>query len=170
MSFSAISSNAPTQTNLLQSLLQQSRAQFQKLAQDLQSGNLAAAQQNFSQLTQNASSSRSASSPVSGSTTASLPATATLQINQDLSTLASSLQSGNLSGAQKAYASLQQDLQASNSTRQVHHHHHHAVSESAQSSTPSANSGANTGPSSFSLNSILGNISAVPLAGLSLTA
>ncbi len=170
MSISAISSNAQTQATLLQSLLQQGRAQFQNLAQDLQSGNLAAAQQDFSQLTQNASSSGSASSSVSGSSTASLPATATLQIKQDLSTLASSLQSGSLSDAQKAYASLQQDLPASNSNGQVHHHHHHAVPESTQSSTVPASSGANTSPSSFSLSSILSNISAVPLAGLSLTA
>jgi hypothetical protein len=170
MSISAISSNAQTQATLLQSLLQQSRAQFQKLAQDLQSGNLAAAQQDFSQLTQNASSSGSAISPAASSSSASLPATATLQINQDLSTLASSLQSGNLSGAQKAYASLQWDLQASNSTGQVHHHHPHAAPESTRSSTASPSSGANTSPSSFSLSSILSNISAVPLADLSLTA
>lgn len=163
MSISAISSNAQTQNNLLQILLQQSKTQFQKLAQDLQSGNLTGAQQDFTQLTTNAP--KSSNGLESNSRNASLPAGTTLQINQDLSTLGSDLQSGNLSGAQQAYTSLQQDLNASaatsTSTGQVHHHHHQS------SAAPSSTSNSNT--SNFSLSSILSNIGAIPLAGLNLT-
>lgn len=43
-------------------------------------------------------------------------------INQDFSALGQALQSGNLSDAQNAFSTLQQDLQQSG---QVHHHHHH---------------------------------------------
>ncbi|HZR58299.1 MAG TPA: hypothetical protein VFA74_15600 [Terriglobales bacterium] len=158
MSISAISSNAQTQNNLLQILLQQSKTQFQKLAQDLQSGNLTGAQQDFTQLS---AAPKSTNGIESNSSNAGLPAGTTLQINQDLSTLGSDLQSGNLSGAQQAYASLQQDLNASASAGQVHHHHHQS------SGPPSSTSTSNT--SNFSLSSILSNIGAIPLAGLNLT-
>jgi hypothetical protein len=164
MSIAAISSTTQTQASLLQGLLQQSRAQFQKLAQDVQSGNLSAAQQDFAQLTSNSNSWRSAL-PVNSSSNPVLPSSAALKINQDLNTLGSNLKSGDISGAQQAYASLQQDFQSSNSAPQVHqHHHHHGEGESSQNSTAS---GSNTGPG---LSSILSNTSAVPLAGVSFTA
>jgi HPt (histidine-containing phosphotransfer) domain-containing protein len=117
MSIAAISSNTQTQATLLQALLQESRAQFQKLAQDLQSGNLTAAQQDVAQLASNSNSSPSAL-PVNSSSGPVLPPSATLKINQELNTLGSDLKSGNISAAQQAYATLQQDLQASLSTPQ----------------------------------------------------
>ncbi len=79
---------------------------FQHLAQDLQSGNLSAAQQDFSTIQQDAqahgghhhhgdSSSGSQQNPLS----------------ELVSELGQALQSGNLSAAQQAYTTLQQDFQ-----------------------------------------------------------
>jgi hypothetical protein len=168
MSIAAISSNTQTQAALLQGLLQGSRAQFQKLAQDLQSGNVSAAQQDLAQLASSSNASPSVV-PVNSSTDPVVLSSATLKINQDLNTLGSDLKSGNLSGVQQAYASLQQDLQGSISTGQVHQHRHHAAGESNQNSTASSTSSP-TSPGNFSLSSILGDFSAVPFAGLNLTA
>jgi len=50
----------------------------------------------------------------------------------DLKTLANALQSGDLSGAQQAFANLQQTAKSGGG----HHHHHHATSEAAAQPTP----------------------------------
>ena len=92
--------------------------EFAKLGTDLQSGNLQAAQQDFTAIQQTAqqnsgqiqghhrrhhhhseSSANSSSGQQSGS------------VKQDFNQLAQSLQSGNLQDAQKAFATLKNDLQ-----------------------------------------------------------
>ena len=103
MSISGISSNSynPYQTGA--NPLQQ---QFQQLGQALQSGNLSAAQSDFASLRagfSQPSSTTGASSATSTSSTTSNP------VNQAFNQLASDLQSGNLSAAQKDYSAIQQE-------------------------------------------------------------
>ena len=92
---------------------QQIQQDFEQLGQDLQSGNLSAAQADFATLQkllpQNSSTSATENDPV---------AQAFNQLSQDL-------QSGNLSAAQQAYASIQQDFQAQAGRTEGHGHHHH---------------------------------------------
>lgn len=83
---------------------------FQQLGQDLQSGNLSAAQSDLATLQ------KAISQPATTSPTTSDPVT------QAFHQLATDLQSGNLSAAQKDFSTLQQDLQAS------HFHHRLSVS------------------------------------------
>jgi outer membrane protein assembly factor BamD (BamD/ComL family) len=79
---------------------------FQQLGQDLQSGNLSAAQSDLATLQKAISQTATTSDPVT----------------QAFHQLATDLQSGNLSAAQKDFSTLQQDLQAS------HFHHRLSVS------------------------------------------
>jgi len=92
---------------------QQIQQDFEQLGQDLQSGNLTAAQADFATLEkllpENSSTSATENDPV---------AQAFNQLSQDL-------QSGNLSAAQQAYQSIQQDFQSQGARSQWHHHHHH---------------------------------------------
>jgi len=97
-------------TNTHVSPQQSKSSTFQQLGNDLQSGNLSAAQSDFALLTQNALN--------------NLP-TGVNSISQEFNTLGQDLQSGNLAAAQKDYATLQQDLQQGQSANHVHHHHHH---------------------------------------------
>jgi outer membrane protein assembly factor BamD (BamD/ComL family) len=86
---------------------------FNQLGQDLQSGNLQAAQSDYTNVQQNAAQAhghhhhhhRAEESQQSGANPLASP------INQAFSQLAQSLQAGNLSGAQSAFATLQNDLQ-----------------------------------------------------------
>ncbi|HEY1464121.1 MAG TPA: hypothetical protein VGF44_11955 [Terriglobales bacterium] len=96
---------------------QQFQQEFQQLGQDLQSGNVSAAQTDFTTLQQNAPSSTSQSSN---------------PISQAFGQLSQDLQSGNVSAAQQAYASIQQDMQAQGSHMR---HHHHPSSGEATNST-----------------------------------
>jgi outer membrane protein assembly factor BamD (BamD/ComL family) len=95
-----------------QSKLQQSRQVFQQLGQDLQSGNLSAAQTDFSAL-----------QPSTSSTGAASLLQSTSPIAQDFKQLSQDLQSGNVSSAQQDYAKIQQDFQ--NQVVAKHGHHHH---------------------------------------------
>jgi hypothetical protein len=91
---------------------QQFQQEFQQLGQDLQSGNLSAAQSDFAAL--------KPSGPPANST-ASAPSTD--PIAQAFNQLSKDLQSGNTTAAQQDYATLQQDFQ--NQGAHLHHHHHH---------------------------------------------
>jgi len=94
---------------------------FAQLGQDLQAGNLQAAQQDFTNLQQGLQ--QNASQQVQGqhhhhhhaestqSTTSGSSTPQTNPINVAFGTLAQDLQVGNLSGAQAAFATLQTDLQ-----------------------------------------------------------
>jgi hypothetical protein len=106
---------------------------FAALAQALQQGDLAGAQQAFSTLSQDvpwvgrvASSQSAASSSTSGNATGTGPVTSAIQ------NLASALQSGDLAGAQKAFAALQQ---AHGGGGHHHGHHHHSDSQASSTTT-----------------------------------
>ncbi|HEX3354257.1 MAG TPA: hypothetical protein VHS34_15660 [Terriglobales bacterium] len=93
----------------IQSKKQTFQQEFQQLGQDLQSGNLSAAQTDFASLQQlgpQATASAQSSSP----------------IGQAFNQLSQDLQSGNVAGAQQDYATIQQDFQKQ--AAQGHHHHH----------------------------------------------
>lgn len=113
--FSALSQNFPQASQTSRDPVMQALTQ---LGKDLQAGNLRAAQQDYSTVQQDAQQiaaqvrghhghryHRAESSQYSSSAQLSNP------IVQAFSTLAQDLQAGNLSGAQSAFATLQNDLQ-----------------------------------------------------------
>jgi soluble cytochrome b562 len=119
MSVSGIPSSYFLDTNPqgTQSRMQQFRKEFQQLGQDLQTGNLTAAQADFATLQQIAPGS-SASSTQS-----------TNPIAKDFAQLARDLQSGNLSAAQHDYGQVLKDMQ----NQAVHmRHHRHGGGNAAQ--------------------------------------
>jgi hypothetical protein len=127
MSVSDISSSTLMQYNTqsVQSRAQQLRQEFQQLGQDLQSGNLSAAQSDFATLQQlgpqaNSTSSAQSSSPIA----------------QEFNQLAKDLQSGNLSSAQQDYTKIQQDFGSHAAHKHGHGHHmggaYSAASEMSQ--------------------------------------
>jgi outer membrane protein assembly factor BamD (BamD/ComL family) len=103
-----------------QSSLQQIRQSFQQLGQDLQSGNLSAAQSDFAILLKLVPQLASTASSTSASQSNN-------PIAQAFTQLAKDLQSGNLSAAQQDFATIQQDFknQATQSQTQAPHGHHH---------------------------------------------
>jgi outer membrane protein assembly factor BamD (BamD/ComL family) len=124
MSVSGISSSSLFDTAGVQSIFQQFQQTFQQLGQDLQSGNLSAAQSDFAALqnlgAQNSTTASQSNSPIA----------------QAFSQLAKDLQSGNLSAAQQDFATIQQDFQnqsAQGQSQSVHGHHHHHGSGSGSS-------------------------------------
>jgi outer membrane protein assembly factor BamD (BamD/ComL family) len=119
------------------SVFQQIKTEFQQLGQDLQSGNLTAAQSDFTTLSQNLSGASQSSATTASS------ATGNNALAQAFAQLGKDLQSGNLQGAQQDFANLQQDVQQT-SGQQVaghhgHHRHHTESSESSSSSSQQAN-------------------------------
>jgi outer membrane protein assembly factor BamD (BamD/ComL family) len=118
---------APTHQNA-PSNFEQIKNEFQQLGQDLQSGNLTQAQQDYTALSQN----------VQGAAQSN-----TNPVLQAFNQLGTDLQSGNLQAAQKDYTTLQQDVQQNAARAGAHHgHHHHATggsqSASSQQSDPIA--------------------------------
>lgn len=108
-----------------QSSLQQIRQSFQQLGQDLQSGNLSAAQSDFAILLKLVPQLASTASSTSASQSND-------PIAQAFTQLAKDLQSGNLSAAQQDFATIQQDFknqatqsQTQTTTQAPHGHHHH---------------------------------------------
>lgn len=94
--------------------VQQKRLDFEQLAQALQNGNLGGAQQAYSALDQLLS----ASSQSQGSTGNNQQGSQNNPFSTDLSAVGQALKSGDLAGAQKAFAQLQADIQAFRSTHQ----------------------------------------------------
>ena len=156
MSTYGISSGGFSQMEALLASADQFTTDFKQLGSDLTSGNLAAAQQDFVTLSQDALNSPFASASASGSspsqttvstasTTTSPTATASTStassqaggmqsgahstglsaLAQDFQALSQALQSGNLSGAQQAFTQLQQDAQQAEQSGGGHHRHHH---------------------------------------------
>ena len=113
MSVSGISSSSlfNYSNQNIQNNQQQFQQEFQQLGQDLQNGNVSAAQQDFATLQQLGPQ---ASSTLSTQTSNPM-VQAFNQLGQDL-------QSGDVSAAQKDYTNLKQDFQNAAHTR-VHHHH-----------------------------------------------
>ncbi|MFI5117751.1 MAG: hypothetical protein ACHP8B_13755 [Terriglobales bacterium] len=117
MSVAGIASSILSAYNMLNapSRKQQFQQEFQQLGQDLQSGNLSAAQSDFATLQQSA--------PQATSTTS---AQSTDPIVQAFNQLSTDLKSGNTTAAKQDYATIQQDFQNQGTQSQgVHHHHHH---------------------------------------------
>lgn len=114
MSVAGIASSILSAFNTLNvpSRKQQFQQEFQQLGQDLQSGNLSAAQSDFAAL-----------KPSGPQATSTASAPSTDPIVQAFNQLSKDLQSGNTTAAQQDYATLQQDLQ--NQGAHLHHHHHH---------------------------------------------
>jgi hypothetical protein len=108
------------------SKFKQQSADFKALAQALQAGDLGAAQQAFAMLQQDAPwVSRAVSASATGSSAGSGSTTSPLQA------LSNALQSGDMTGAQQAFAALQ--------AQHGHQgHHHHGPSTPANSATTPA--------------------------------
>ncbi|MFZ3213858.1 MAG: hypothetical protein WA188_20315 [Terriglobales bacterium] len=101
----------------MQNKMQQFQQEFQQLGQDLQSGNLSAAQSDFATIQQSA--------PQANSTTSTQ---STNPLVQAFNQLGTDLQAGNTTAAQQDYATIQQDMQNQATQSQGahgHHHHHH---------------------------------------------
>ncbi len=114
MSVSGITSTSffdSTQQSV-QSNRQKFQKEFQQLGQDLQSGNMSAAQSDFASLQQLGPQSSSTSSTQS-----------TSPIATELTQLSKDLQSGNVTAAQQDYTTLQQDFQSHAAQSGGHHHH-----------------------------------------------
>lgn len=116
MSVSGISSNILndySSTQDTESTMQQMKQEFQQLGQDLQSGNLSAAQQDFATF-----------QSLAPQNTAASPAQSDNPIAQPFNQLSQDLQSGNLTAARQDYTQIQQDLQSRAEQTHGHHHHH----------------------------------------------
>jgi hypothetical protein len=98
----------------VQDTVRKFRQEFQQLGQDLQSGNLSAAQADFATLQQIRNPNASTSS-----TTGKHP------IADGFNQLSQDLQSGNVSAAQQDYTNIQQAYQ----NLAAHRHHHHGGGE-----------------------------------------
>ncbi len=129
----------------LASIFAQQRHDFQTLASAVSSGDITQAQQALSALQANAQTSQTTTAS-SGQTSQGSSGLG-VQIKTDFSTLSSAVQSGDLTGAQKALASLQQDFSSAGQSGsdgsqalQVHHHHHHGGGGGTTSTASSATS------------------------------
>jgi hypothetical protein len=139
MSVSAISSStlATSVNQSIQNKLQQFRQEFQQLGSDLQTGNLSAAQQDFSSLPGLASQDSSTASTASSN-----------PIAQTFNQLAQDLQSGNISGAQRDFGNLKQDQKVGQGHNNLRQHVHGFEEGNGQTLTqwgqapPSANASA----------------------------
>lgn len=110
LSSSLLNLSTPSVTSPQQSF----QKEFQKLGQDLQSGNLSAAQQDFSKVQQDVQSQGAQahrqhrhSGGAEGSSSSQHSTLA-----QEFAQLSQSLQTGNLSAAQQAYSAVQQSFPA----------------------------------------------------------
>jgi hypothetical protein len=108
--------------------------EFQQLGQDLQSGNLSQAQQDFATLSQNLPGGIQAVRSFSPSTAAT-----STTLSQVVALLGNDLQSGNLSAAQSDFTTLQQDLQGVGAQGgQIHGHRHHRHHAERPQDSPSS--------------------------------
>lgn len=121
---------------------------FKALGTALQSGDLSSAQSALANFQQTVSGNASTST-----TAASQPFGKNSQANSDFQTLTSALQSGDMTGAQQAFTSLQSDLKAAHKG-----HHHHHDQDGGSTSAPSASSSAS---GTSSLTSAFGSIAAL---------
>jgi hypothetical protein len=111
-----------------QGQFQQVQSEFQQLGQDLQTGNLAQAGQDYATLSQNfatAQSGTTAAAPPAAVTTTAAPTLNSNPIAQAFDALSTDLQNGSITATQQDFATIQQDAQQHHGSSQVHHHHHH---------------------------------------------
>ncbi len=117
MSISGILSSSFLQ-NQLSAVTSPYKQDMQKLSQDLQSGNLSAAQSDFATL-------QAAFSQPGSTTSATANSSSTANtVAQAFNQVATDLHSGNLSAAQKDFSTVQQDLQNNLSFNHFRFHHH----------------------------------------------
>jgi outer membrane protein assembly factor BamD (BamD/ComL family) len=113
--FATLEKNSPQATSAASPQSSNPIAQaFQQLAKDLQSGNLSAAEQDFSTIQQDVQSQGGGHHRHSHAQDSS--GTQQNPVAELFSELGQALQSGNLSAAQQAYTTLQQDFQQSASS------------------------------------------------------
>jgi len=155
---SILSSLSGTQNQ--QNPFQQVRSEFRQLGQDLQSGNLAQAQSDFTTLSQNLSSVLQSNS----STTAS----SANPVVQAFAKLGQDLQSGNLQAAQQDFTAIQQDAQQNPAQVSGHHHHRHHTEGSANSTSSQQSSSLAQDFSQLANSLQAGNLSAAQSAFSSL--
>lgn len=101
----------------VQNKAQQIQQEFQQLGDDLQSGNLSAAQSDYATIEQLV--------PQSNTTSATSSTESSNPLAQAFNQLGQDLQSGNLTAAQQDYANIQQDIQSQSGQVEGHGHHHH---------------------------------------------
>jgi outer membrane protein assembly factor BamD (BamD/ComL family) len=121
---------------------QKTKQDFQQLGKDLQAGNLTAAESDFVTLQQDLPQGSVASASQINAAAASSTQSGD-PIAQAFTQLASDLQAGNLTAAQKDYSALQQDFQTaaaqgSQAAQVPHGHHHHGDSDGTKGSGSSA--------------------------------
>jgi hypothetical protein len=136
MTVSSVSSTLSTYQTDVQSPRNQSVQAFKALQSALQSGDLSGAQTAFAALQKDLQP----PSPTTPASSAARQSTQISQGGQDLETLANALSSGDLSGAQQAFASLQQDLQGTGRAGRHHHHHHGGSANSTTQASQAASS------------------------------
>ena len=130
MSISGVSSSDVFQTSVAQGAqtkFQQIQSQFQKVGQDLQSGNLTQAQADFATLSQELPSAQQAGAATTTGPTSTL-AKAFQALGQDF-------KAGNLAASQADFTTIQQDAQQQSSGQTQGHHHHHGGGSSQASNT-----------------------------------
>jgi hypothetical protein len=131
MSIAGIASNSNLFQNSVvqqtQNRFQQIQSQFQKLGQDLQSGNLTQAQSDFSALSQELPNGGQFGASGATSAASATSSTSSSPILQAFQSLGKDLQSGNLSAAQQDFATIQQSAQQSQASGHAHHGHHHHI-------------------------------------------
>jgi hypothetical protein len=125
MSISSITSNLAASRLGFQSNVQAARKDFGALSSDLQSNNLAAAQQDFAAMLQDSPQLQAQLQNGQGTPSAAA-----------LGSLSTSLQSGDLAGAQAAMTSLKQAMH--------HHHHHHSQAGAGGGAMNATNQAAST--------------------------
>ena len=124
MSIAGISSNLLLNSlSPKQASLQQFRDEFQQLGQDLQAGNLPAAQADYAQLQQIEQQKNSSASQ----------SNITNSVSQLFDQLGKDLASGNVSSAQDDFNDIMKAVQSSGPS--VHHHHHGGGGASLQTSS-----------------------------------
>jgi hypothetical protein len=111
---------------------------FQAIGSALQSGDVATAQSALTSFQQ----ALQGNAPANSQAATTQPFGKNSQANTDYQNLTSALKSGNLSTAQQAFSSLQNDLKSAQSTRSAQRGHHHHHSASATSSTSAATTSA----------------------------
>src|SRR5215831_12323278 len=121
MAVSGVSANCNAYAATMQSRFKQRQQDFQSLADALQAGNLPGAQQAFAALQKDRTAGQG-HNVSGGSGNQQAPAASALKT--DFDALQSAVQSGDLSGAQKALTTFQQDLQHVGQGQGYHRHHH----------------------------------------------
>jgi iron uptake system EfeUOB component EfeO/EfeM len=144
MSVSGVSSATNSYLKQIQSQWRQQMQDLKALGSALKSGNLTRAQTAFAAWGQDLQANTAASTDT---TQQNAPFGANSQANSDFAALSTALQSGDISGAKQAFASLQKDLQTAG---HVHGHHHHHAAKPVDADGDDDNSSATTQPSTDS--------------------